>query len=363
MIQYLDNEVGWFVGEQFFNNKIKALEASDWKPAKIQFRYREQFLATTDLSQNPVESWEELLMMSCLNLRESCQYLSLWFSGGSDSLTVLDVFSKYNIRLDELIFYDKKYNPYDYYNQEARFVLKEMETFKLIQPWCKLTVIDVDYNNAKTFYKKHRDHWIYQPYTTIRYAKNMRYNLIQNNPSLAKQFERPDRIDIIGREKPKLILDDGKWFLVFYDCIEYDTYLNGFHHFYWDDLKILAKQAHMAAEFFESLPNFDQQMLHRIQGNQAGDIYIKYCQAIGRKTPQDLWIAAGMNKCTGNRLNSVYEGRHLENFSSSHDPEVFSNYWHGFQYIQQNFDLGNNHDAIGNIIGKPYFLKKFQSEK
>jgi hypothetical protein len=360
----LDNnhcEVGWQVDGEFFVNKVKAMEKANWDASKVSFYFRDQALSTVDFSQEPDQSWEQILAESCQNLRLRARHLCLWFSGGSDSLTVLRTFEKNNIRLDELIFYDRVYGVYDYWATESRYIQQVMYDFQKIQPWCKISIIPVDYINAQRFYEQYQEDWIYQPYAHLRFAKNMKYHMLKNNNQIVKHCEDPGRVDIFGREKPRLILYQNKWYTTFYDCFEFDSYWVGMHHFYWDDPKILVKQAHMSARFFESLPGFDQAMLHRIQSNQPGEIYKQWCRAIGLEIPSDIVVSHGLNKSTNNRAKITYEGSKMEKFSREHDKKIFGLYESAFQYIFKNYDLGKNHEHIGNILSKTYYLKEFTS--
>jgi len=54
-------------------------------------------------TEEPSEPLEELYKQRALQLRGSYDYLILYYSGGSDSSTVLNIFKKYNIPLDEVI--------------------------------------------------------------------------------------------------------------------------------------------------------------------------------------------------------------------------------------------------------------------
>ena len=91
----LDNdhcEVGWQVDGEFFVNKVKAMEKANWDASKVTFYFRDHALSDVDFSREPEQSWEQILAESCQNLRLRARHLCLWFSGGSDSLTILRTF-------------------------------------------------------------------------------------------------------------------------------------------------------------------------------------------------------------------------------------------------------------------------------
>lgn len=357
----MHNQVGWYVDDAFFDNKVKALEHCDWQPEKIKFHYKNEQLANYDFSIEPKQSWNELLLSSCLRLRDSADHISLWFSGGGDSSTILKTFAENNIRLDELIFYDRVYKVYDYWETESAYTKKQMQEFRKLQPHCKLTVLNIDYDNAEDFYKKFKDQWIYQPYANIRFSKNLRWHFIDRHVDLKKSIDKGNRIDIFGRDKPKCILWDDKWWLTFFDSFEYDTYHAGFHHFYWDDLDILCKQAHMAINFFET-DNDPESFCHRVQKNTPGPVYLEYCRAIGRDIPIDDFIAQGWNKGSNNPAAPGYESAKILSHAKTTAKEIYQHYTGGFEYIKSKFDMGNQQEFIGNILGEKYMLRPVRSK-
>ena len=352
--------IGWCVGNQKFENKILAMESANWDTSKVTFHYRENVLDCYDFSKEPDDDWETLLIRRCQRLRNSCEHLALWYSGGGDSATILRICAENNIQLDELIFFDRVYNVYDYWPQESAYIQEQMQNFKnKHQPGCKLTNLVVDYNTAINFYRKHGKNWIYQPHVNLRFSKNLRYNIIENNHEFAKEYAKPGRIDIYGRDKPKVILWENCWYMTFLDSFEYDTYITKHYHFYWDDLDILCKQAHMAVKFFESLDDFSQEKLHTIQGNEPGDIYKQYCTGIGRDIPHNNWIANGYNKKTNDPQNKLYESQNLLKQAKQLDPDVYDMYIKTHQYIDSNFIYGISKEFLGTTLGKTYYLKDF----
>ena len=55
-----------------------------------------------DWTVEPTDSWKQVLKSHALKLREKYKYLRLWYSGGSDSQTVLNTFVDNKIHLDEI---------------------------------------------------------------------------------------------------------------------------------------------------------------------------------------------------------------------------------------------------------------------
>lgn len=356
----MSKKVGWTADGIFYNNKVKALEQVNWNASKIQFSFKDQELTTYDFSVQHKKDFDTLCLEALLKLRQSYKHLCLWFTAGTDSGTILHLFEKYNIPLDEILFYDRKYNVYDMWDDESAYVKNEMDRFKKVQPNCKLTVVHIDYDNARKYYTKNKAYWFYEPHINIRFSKNLRYNIVQNNPELAREFEKPTRCDIFAREKPRLILDQDKWYMTFFDNIEYDTYYIGFHHFFWDNLDIMCKQAHLAVDYFESLPNFTQELLHKVQSWTPGPQYSEYCKAIGLTLPKWKYLSEGWSKPSTNRNSKLYESYNITNHAKKDDRKIFDYYDQGVKYIGQNIDLSNGSECIGFNMTKTYFLKNKQ---
>ena len=55
-----------------------------------------------DFSKEPEQSFYELLVQEAKTIREKYPKIRLWYSGGCDSSLILDVFTRYNIHLDEI---------------------------------------------------------------------------------------------------------------------------------------------------------------------------------------------------------------------------------------------------------------------
>ena len=93
-----------YAGTQY-KSKIKAIEASGGDISSISFFSFSESFYSYSWNKEPTESWEELLLQRALLLREKYKYLKLWFSGGADSTTVLNIFLRNNIPIDEIMVY------------------------------------------------------------------------------------------------------------------------------------------------------------------------------------------------------------------------------------------------------------------
>jgi len=87
---------------EIYKNRQTILNSSTFNIKDLEATWPEGW-DTIDWTQEPSESLEELHRQRALQLRESYDYLILYYSGGSDSSTVLNIFKKYNIPLDEVV--------------------------------------------------------------------------------------------------------------------------------------------------------------------------------------------------------------------------------------------------------------------
>lgn len=299
------------------------------------FDFKNARLAGHDFSCPSDADWHELLKQSCQRLRDENRYLALWYSGGSDSLTILNTFKRHGIPLDEIVFYDKKYQPYPYYDTERRCVLDDIAGFCQTQPRCQVTVLDVDYQSARQFYLRHGEDWIYQPFVTYRFSKNMRYNLLDRHPHDRDRLTAPGVLNIHGSDPSKLFLDNNQWHLTFFDTQEMDTYLLNFHNFYWDDLDILCKQSHMAVDRLRSMPGVDNELVQRFQRHEPLIPYRDWISALGRDVPKDEYISSGVQKLGLSREHATYECSNMEEYARQHDPEVYAIYNAGITVFKE----------------------------
>src|SRR5210317_1743936 len=92
----------WKYAGTRYKHKFKAIEASRGDIHNITYSLFDTSLENYDWTVEPAESLDELMRQRALQLRDTYTYLKLWFSGGSDSTTVLRVFLENNIPIDEI---------------------------------------------------------------------------------------------------------------------------------------------------------------------------------------------------------------------------------------------------------------------
>lgn len=325
------SEVFWTAGPKIFYNKLEALEQS----VDCKFNYRNKIINAFNFTKNTNIDISHLIKNRLVKMREHAKKLILWYSGGTDSKTILENAYKNNILFDEIIFYDKKYESYPHYHIEKKLVLQDMNTYKK-KFKNTITVLDVGYDMARNFYTIHGDEWIRQPFITPRFSKNMRYNILNFYPKQRDRLLNDNNIHITGNDHPRLFMDNNKWFLVWFDTQEYDSYYLKFFNFYWDDLEILNWQIHKSIDFFESHQNLTNDDVQKFQSNNFVFSFKEFKKSIGRIIPNDEFIANGIMKKGLDESDSTYECASMVQYAKNHDNKVYKIYQAGMDILKKN---------------------------
>lgn len=108
---YLDPYLEYKYKDTFYSSKwaaanaafLNGVEGSQlFNQIKAVLARTDSFFGNIDTTQEPVESWEELLKQRALQLRENLPKLNVSFSGGADSYTMLNAFASNNIKVDKI---------------------------------------------------------------------------------------------------------------------------------------------------------------------------------------------------------------------------------------------------------------------
>jgi hypothetical protein len=119
---YSPDKFGFYqVGEYKTYSKIEAIEHSLKSKINVHWNFNDEVFSKVDFSKAPDISLSELYKLRCQQIRNSYDYVVLFYSGGSDSHNVLMHWIESGCKLDEvaiLISYDGSKDKYDYANAE-----------------------------------------------------------------------------------------------------------------------------------------------------------------------------------------------------------------------------------------------------
>lgn len=93
----------YIVNDKQYSNKIEAIFEANKSNADIKWIFYDEVFNNIDFTIEPTELLNQLYLKRAIQLREKYDYLILFFSGGSDSVHILETFLKNNIKLDEIV--------------------------------------------------------------------------------------------------------------------------------------------------------------------------------------------------------------------------------------------------------------------
>ena len=253
----------YVVNNTAYLNKYKALENCEhghWP----EWDFHNEAYSNEPWYTEPHESLYELYKQRALQLREQYDYLLLYFSGGVDSLAVLRSFVDNNIELDGIIVtgcFDMSDTVSKQCNVEQSFValpyLESLRAQKRLN--CPVHMMDT----AK-YFKFDEKEWVYS-FTGVQLTPQVfSSNFYWEDPWIQSFMMKGNTGLIKGIDKPRVILEDGKWYAGFLDSsmagsVSTDQLNNhsdrdNNEYFYWtpDFTSIVNKQAHMCINWFEN---------------------------------------------------------------------------------------------------------------
>lgn len=264
------------VGDQVFTDKIPAILHSEKVNQPVLFDFYDDSYQSFDWRVEPTQSLKELYAARAWELRNQYDYLVLRFSGGGDSMNILETFINNQIPLDEIITWgpldsaDKNPHNRDSTNTYAESIFQAWPLMqwakKYHMPNVKLTVFDstrytLDYFDQNPhWYTKFRSH-IFLPNTVFRSAYDEH---IPHHRALLDQGKKI--CHVVGIEKPQLYLDGDEFKVRFLDkhlnfCLpkrNSDVDLPEFQEpFYWSRSTgpLVCKQAHVLKRAIKSDAN------------------------------------------------------------------------------------------------------------
>jgi hypothetical protein len=100
-------DYGYIVDGIFHHSKINALQAASGDISRLKLYFHDDNWRHVDWTSEPSESWQSLVDRKCHQLRNKYQTLTLFFSGGYDSITILNGFIRNNLKIEELIIWER----------------------------------------------------------------------------------------------------------------------------------------------------------------------------------------------------------------------------------------------------------------
>lgn len=355
----------WIVNGQAYYNQLSAWQAIKATGGDGRFYFNEVAYDQHDWSQDPAESWDSLVHARCLQLRQRYTRLKLYYSAGRDSYHVLKSFARYNIPVDELIILYYPLNPMrnkEYY----QWILPMAQEYKKINPLVKITTVEIDDAAYNSYYAEdwaerssdaHAVFGLFQP-TDHGWIAN-RYNLDTESGTGV----------IVGVDKPKIYLKDGKIYSTVYDNI-FIFYLSAMRtqknlecfYFTNDMPELHIKQCHMLVDYLRShYPTADQEFIHQFVDRPSSPYYDEYCISTGRGPAANINVAAqnGKNKFPPGHIANLM----IKKIAKNDSWVALDHYREAVEWTRSKFndiftieDKRYNNDGLKTITGKSYYI-------
>ena len=262
-----------------FINKIKALQyatANKIKRHEIVWDFSDDYFSKFDWTTEPPESLSYYYTQRCQQLRDTYDYLILYYSGGSDSHNILEHFLKNNIFVDEVVishtikYYEKykkqsrAYNADQIQNEWYYVGKNDLTVLEKRSPNTKITVHD--YTHTILNLDGLGQSWIdecgesFQP-SVAQYVERLYL------PHMMELYDKKKVGHIYGVDKPRVFMHNNAWYLSFLDIVtslqapiqplEHKHDFINIEKFYWapESANMLIKQAHLIKKFYEDTPN------------------------------------------------------------------------------------------------------------
>lgn len=266
-VSFTPDKFGYYtVGDRSTYSKLEAIEWSKKTNKNTEWNFNRSVFDLIDWTKEPdIDLWE-MYKARARQIRESYDYIVLWYSGGSDSHNLLLAWIDAGLKIDEIATtwnYEASKDYHDHYNAEiTNVVLPDIKKLKDSGIEFNFRLVDVSNFCIDLF-----DTW------GNEYEYHVNFHLSPNNP--AKHLMRDkikDYADLIaagkklcfvwGKEKPLMKVENGKHYFMFCDSIDNTVgpyvqrnYFKGWYDelFYWspDYPLIPVKQAHVIKNYLE----------------------------------------------------------------------------------------------------------------
>ena len=360
---HISNDESYYLvnGNTVEYSKIRAIELANGDFNKIQFSWMAKTWDNIDWTAEPTESWSELMRIRCQQIRDKYTYLALWYSSGYDSHTILRAFVDNKILLDELLIYDRR----DFFDDpEVEVAIVHANYIKnTYYPNLKINVVRVESTAIKNFYSKFGTDWIYHPSCSLKISKTSRiFATTVMDDFLKASYKKGIRGDIMGIDKAKVLLRDGKWYAFCPDNSGVDFIGADQENFYYSsDLPQLhIKQCHMVIRWFESLKILTSGLVHDIQGRN------KTLNGAHNKFYEDWNLAMGRCKLHHSHITSIDGTHKLFSSNDEKSPDTLTYYNHIkdsenkiFKIYTNGLNIMRSHGALisQTVMSNQYFIK------
>lgn len=353
------------IGDTVVTSQLEANKLFHQTKQEFKFCLFEDQFNSVDWTKEPAGTWDEWSKQRALQLRHKYKKIKIHFTAGSDSSHVLRTFLDNNIFVDEIVIIDSVYNPHRHYEVE-NLILPLVKKLCLEHIGMKYSVVKVDKNFYDNWFKN--SDWLEaknQFAGSLLFTPN-NWGLYVNEADKDSVFGK-DVCHILGMEKPRLTIENGKWY--FQPLDKMHEHLNPaakqIEYFYYapDMPEYYVKQCWIMINYVEEkMSGIINESNLSIFYNAHGPYYDDFVKACGRGKPYIYVLGNGKNKyrdVLGWPHNKMREYARNENWSS------INTYTEMMDYFKKNYSyMFNNDDPYYGFVGvwgDKKFIKDFTS--
>jgi len=256
------------VGDFKTYSKVEAIELHKLTGTHPHWNFNELAFASHDWTKEPIESLEELYAQRARQIRTDYDYVVIFYSGGADSLNIVNTFIKNNIVIDEIATYNYREAESDldsFFHSELTRV-----AYPQIKKWqdqgIRFRHRDIDISRASFEIINDSQYSIDRAYySNCAFGNNnlARSYIREHEPDYQKLINQGKRLGFVwGCDKPRIYKENGRFCIKFLDVID-STISNRtqllnreWEHdelFYWapEAVDIICKQGHILKRFIE----------------------------------------------------------------------------------------------------------------
>lgn len=214
-MSFLEQSYWVYQGKKYYRKFELMREARDL--GEVEYVFYQGF-DNIDCTKEPPESLQTLIYRRARQLRESYDYLRLFYSGGADSHTALRAFIDQGLKVDEIVMY--RISPISWFdgvdNIEINAVaLPFLQSCKEELRSSKISILDVGYSHFKKFYEN--ENWV-EKVNLMSFRPSTSPQMYVMFPELNEVHHRYPRVcDIFGGDKPRLMKLDGRYYWFTWD--------------------------------------------------------------------------------------------------------------------------------------------------
>ena len=360
---FTSTDVGYSINDgDRTTSKLHAIELADYDMSKVKYHWLENQFDVATWTVEPDASLDYQVDQHVKSIRASYDHVGLWFSGGYDSFTILKAFVRNNLKVDELLLYQRDWHVGASHLDFQTALDSAVYVKKHWLPDVTITVVNWGNKDAVVeFYKNRKLDWVYTNGNLSRISQNGREFLYTQNDDIKKTLDRPGRrIQINGNDKPRVNLRDGNWYSTRTDTMFFQESKDWSLQF-WFLPDLYVKQTWMMIRWLETLEETTHEFVHALQSHDTSDrVYMEWNLALGRDVPLfPFCLGLGIKHAFNPGMHSD-EAKPLLDVIRTADPEIYHLYKTGAEYIAQVHEKIKKSGGYTVAMSKEYFVKKFE---